>query len=258
MSRLTSDSTTTATDIYFRASHSVKTFDKGVAVSVNIINQMRPYMSSCYFLNCFHPHVSEPHFFRFTQSDDVEWNSSDMSFQQSLQPMLVWMRFIGVFLESPGTSPEAASPWIRIGITCYGFLFFFGNVFFNGLHITEFFALIEITSSYSSTASLWTVAISTLNLAAMTICCQLSLVSSAATKWPNLMQMLCQMESQGCFESRDYQNFRRIFLGGLTSIMVTLSFLKFVSEFVDVKLLIYCPGICCYHFRCDGCSSVDT
>ncbi|XP_046450231.1 uncharacterized protein LOC124198440 [Daphnia pulex] len=144
-----------------------------------------------------------------------------MSFQQSLQPMLVWMRFIGIFLESPGTIPaEAASPWIRIGITCYGFLFFFGNIFFNGLHITEFFALIEITSSYSSTASLWTVAISTLNLAAMTICSQTSLMSSAATKWPNLMQILCQMENQGFFETRDFSNFRRIFLGGLISIMV--------------------------------------
>ncbi|XP_046636993.1 uncharacterized protein LOC124315386 isoform X2 [Daphnia pulicaria] len=144
--------------------------------------------------------------------------SSDMSFQRSLQPMLVWMRFIGVFLESPGTSPaaEAASPWIRIGITCYGFLFFFGNVFFNGLNITEFFAFFEITS----TASLWTMAISILNMAATTICCQLSLMSSAATKWPNLMQMLCQMKSQGFFETRDYQNFRRIFLGGLTFIMV--------------------------------------
>lgn len=180
---------------------------------------------SSYFLNCFHPHVSEPHFFRLAQSDDVERSSSDiMSFQQSLQPMLVWMRFIGIFLESPaGTSPDAAtatSPWIRIGITCYGFLVFFGNVFFNGLHITELFALIEITSSYRSTASLWTVAISTLNLAAMTICCQLSLMSSAATKWPNLMQILCQMESRGFFETRDYQNFRRISLGGLFFVMV--------------------------------------
>jgi hypothetical protein len=180
--------------------------------------------------------------------------SSDMSFQRSLQPMLVWMRFIGVFLESPGTSPaEAASPWIRIGITCYGFLFFFGNVFFNGLNITEFFAFFEITS----TASVWTVAISILNMAATTICCQLSLMSSAATKWPNLMQMLCQMESQGFFETRDYQNFRRIFLGGLTFIMVTLTFLKFVSEFY--KDNVSGPlGLCGYHWNWVDCSSLDT
>ena len=130
-----------------------------------------------------------------------------------MRPMLLWMRFIGVFLlPSTGNNNDGCRIWINI----YGCLIFFANIFANGLRLAESSSFIAIHQHALPASSTVNVAIDTLNMAAMTVLSQLFLILSAINKWPNLIKILNELET---FES-NRKRFHRIFLTAFVSVLV--------------------------------------
>ncbi|EFX71502.1 hypothetical protein DAPPUDRAFT_346842 [Daphnia pulex] len=135
-----------------------------------------------------------------------------MSFQWSLQPMIKWMHFIGVYLESPGKDNSSR---FRLFVTAYGFILFFVNVYSNGMMAAKFLQGFENISHQTTSSVLWNAVVSQTNYILMTIGCQLSLISGAVSTWPGLIHILREMEKERYFVSKDFHHFRRIYLSGL-------------------------------------------
>lgn len=129
--------------------------------------------------------------------------------------MLRWMSCIGIFLESPA---NLNSPF-RFWIIAYGLTVFFVNLFRNGMFIGQYFPKLDDPSPQMSRPVLWNAAISMLNFLFLTIGSQLCLISGSTLKWPRLVRILRQMESEQCFETKHYQQFRRICILGLASLI---------------------------------------
>ena len=138
--------------------------------------------------------------------------SVEMSFQWNLQPMLKWMRCIGVYLESPGDNDSQS----RFYVTIYGFILFFINLYCNGMAVAKFIQRVEDASHHqmSSSSVRWNAVIAATNLFFVTIGSHLSLIFGAFSKWPNLIKILRELEIERFFERKDSQHFRRIYILG--------------------------------------------
>ncbi len=169
---------------------------------------------------------------------DVECTSDrqpneKMSFRWSLQPMLTWMRCIGVFLDSPGI---ISSNRTRAFVIVFGFFLFCVHSYRNGI-ITV--ALIQslINSNYYSTTdkqqkpevgAIWNEFITSFNHTMVTVVSQILLISAAATKWSSLVKILYKMERSNFFEPKDYERFRQIFTSGLMWLLTVGCYLDVV------------------------------
>ncbi len=166
-----------------------------------------------------------------------------MSFQSSLKPMLMWVRCIGVFLESPSQESKKSSS--RYLIVSLGFLIFFFNVFFNGMYVAGF--ILHFLSPQSltifrqiSSATVLNTFISMTNRVSLTFFSQLYLVYAAATnRWPNLVQILNSMEKERQFQKEDYRKFHSIFfLGSVFLFLVSNVF--YILLFMQRQTKLYC------------------
>jgi hypothetical protein len=143
-----------------------------------------------------------------------------MSFQWSLQPMIKWMHCIGVYLESPGKDNSSG---FRFFVTSYGFILFFVNVCSNGMMAAKFIQGFEDTSHQTTSSVLWNAVVSQTTYILVTIGCQLSLISGAASTWPGLILILREMEKERYFDAKDFHHFRRIYLSGLGFLIAVIS-----------------------------------
>jgi len=131
--------------------------------------------------------------------------------------MLKWMHCIGVYLESPRNDDSSR---FRFFVTAYGCILFFINFYSNGIIATKFVQRLEDASHQTSSSVLWNAAISQTNYFFMTVGCQMSLISGAASTWPGLICILHEMENERYFDAKDFQHFRRIYLSGLGFLIV--------------------------------------
>lgn len=141
-----------------------------------------------------------------------------MSFQSSLQPMLSWMKCIGVYLEYDRNSKRSS----RCIASCFGVILFFVNIFVNLTALTifiddlgkpkswEFFKSKRFTST-----RVWCYFITDVNHVFMTIGSHLSLLMfSYSRKWLILVEVLNKMEKNKVFDEKNYQHFRCIYVVG--------------------------------------------
>jgi hypothetical protein len=123
------------------------------------------------------------------------------------------MHCIGVYLESP--SKYDSSSRSQFFVTIYGFILFFINLYCNGIVAANHIQSVDNSTHQFSTSVLWNSIISMTTFSFMTIGCQLSLMSGAASTWPGLIHILREMEVEKFFERKDFQHFRRIYISGL-------------------------------------------
>lgn len=142
-----------------------------------------------------------------------------MSFRWSIQPMLTWMRYIGVHLDQPGIAVSTQS---RCLVTLFGLFTFFISICRNGylfVRLVQYLTDPEIFMTNSKRqagyATIWNGVIAGFNEIMLVSVSHLFLLSAAATKWTSLVQVLLQMEKDNFFEPRDYKRFRLFFTSGI-------------------------------------------
>lgn len=143
-----------------------------------------------------------------------------MSFQSSLQPMLTWMRCLGVYL--PEVDNKDTSCCMRFSVTLFGLILVFFNLMFNGLEVGSIVARIigmddgnaMENQLVDSAVSIMNTTIAQLTHCFVTVVPHLYLMSVAVPRWCNLIQITRKMEKERFFKRQDYAAFRFNFVVG--------------------------------------------
>jgi hypothetical protein len=154
--------------------------------------------------------------------------------------MLKWMHYIGVYLESPGDNNSRSRSFYFV--TIYGLILFFINLFCNGMVVTKLIKRCEDDHQISSSVC-WNAVISATNLFFVTIGSHFSLIFGAFSTWPDLIQILRELEMKRFFERKDFHHFRRIYISGLGFLMtvyiVPNIFLKLIINHFHFRLFLF-------------------
>lgn len=167
-----------------------------------------------------------------------------MSFQWSLQPMLTWMRCIGIYLESPDNKVSFCR--FRCLITCFGVIVFFVNIFLNSMSVVTFAVYLGKSQTWAilkskrfTSTRIWSQVITALNHSFLIAGSHTSLLMPAySKKWLELIEVLREMEKDKIFEPKDYERFRSVFVFGfglLVTVLLTEYFYKIIPLNIRLK-----------------------
>ena len=160
---------------------------------------------------------------------------SHSTFQWSCRPLLNWFYFLGIPLQLDETRngkvshTSTAHYYCKWFIACFGIFMFLSNLARLVVYITlNFFSLYSATNvtdsvlyrKQMSSTTIWNDFLDYFNEFFISLGSQLILLASTLVHWKDLKAVLNRIEDQNIFTLKTLRRFRRVFLYGLSIVIL--------------------------------------
>lgn len=130
--------------------------------------------------------------------------SQTPDFTSSLEPLISWMRLVGVPLGVKYAQPK----WWGIWLGCYSLTFFALNLAYNFISLWLFFNQEDISYPANRVLS-WNTALSTSNFCVNVIGNNVTLLAITSVRWEKLVTALDRLQTACIFQIPEHKLFRK-------------------------------------------------